>query len=114
MNELAKNLRSLSKRRNVAREKPYRIMIDNEHERVAKKLLRTHKKRFEKVGGKYSDVKITKSDFVICCEQLIKCISNEEVTCKEFKKIYKPHYEKFQKIIKKYKVKLQQKKRKKS
>lgn len=112
--EMKTNLSSLTRKKNLAREKLYNIMHENDHEwLVAKKFLRSYEDQFVKLWEGYKiDTHYIEQEFFICCDQLRHYIYEERRMDIEFKKIYKPYYDKFQKLNKEYnKVKTQQKRK---
>ncbi|PIW32303.1 MAG: hypothetical protein COW27_04615 [Nitrosopumilales archaeon CG15_BIG_FIL_POST_REV_8_21_14_020_37_12] len=94
----------LAEKRNQAREDLYKIMNENEHEwKNALRLLRTHEKQFVELWEAYKmDPNYVQDRFFKCCDRLQLYIYQENVENKKFKKIYKPHYNIFQKLNKKY------------
>jgi len=103
MKELIQNLRSLARTRNLARDALQKVLSENEiGYRVARKTLKNHEGRFIKVWEKYSERYYQNQEFFSCCEQLKKSIIKEQKLDSEFRKIYKPFYDKVQKLSKEY------------
>jgi len=98
------NLRSLSRKRNIAREKLYQIMDENKHEwEFARKLLRSYESQFVELWEAYqTDRHYIEKEFFTCCNNLHHFIYQEQIMDKEFKKIYQPYRTKFQKLNKEY------------
>lgn len=110
------NSASLSRKRNAAREKLYTVMTENEHEwQFARKMLKSYESQFIKLWEAYkTDRNYIEDKFFECCNNLHYFIYQERKMDKEFKKIYKPYYDKFQKLNKEYsQLKNQQRKGKK-
>ena len=105
MNKSNKNsLQSLGRKRNLAREKLYEIMNQNEHEwQYARKVLISCENQFVRLLEAYkTDRNYIEDEFFMCCDQLYHYIFQERKMNEEFKKIYKPYYDKFQKLNKEY------------
>jgi len=110
------NLRLLARKKNLAREELYKIMNENEHEwQIARELLKHSEDQFIILWEAYkTDRNYIENKFFMCCDQLLLSIYEEQRTDKKFKKIYKPYYDKFQKLNKECKLlelELQSKKR---
>lgn len=98
------NLRLLARRKNLAREKLYEIMNQNEHEwQYARRMLISYENQFVGLWEAYkTDPNYIEDKFFTCCDQLYHYIFQERKMDEEFKKIYKPYYDKFQKLNKEY------------
>ena len=100
---IKENLRSLARTRNLAREELQKVLSENEIGwQVARKTLKNHEGRFIKIWEKYSETYYQNQEFFSCCEQLKKSIIKEQELDSEFRKIYKPHYDKVQKLSEEY------------
>ncbi len=109
-----KELRSLARARNLAREALYRVMDENEHEwQLVRKLRKGYDSLFVSLWDKYRiDPKFVEKEFFECCEHLVEFIIEEHRTDSEFRKIYKPFYDNVQKLNKDYnRLKLQKSKK---
>ena len=109
------NLSVLGRKRNLAREKLHTVMSENEHEwQYARKMLISYESQFIGLWEAYkTDRNYIEGDFFTCCDQLCHYIFQERKMNEEFKKIYKPYYDNFQKLNKEYhQMKLQLKRSK--
>jgi len=108
------NFSSLARKKNLAREKLYKVMNENEHEwQVTRKFLKSYEDQFVVLWEAYkTDRNFIEEKFFVCCDQLLHFIYQERKIDKEFKKIYKPYYNNFQKLNKEYnRLKLEQSKK---
>ncbi len=111
------NFQTLSRKRNLAREKLHAVMAENEHEwQFARKMLKSYEQQFINLWEAYkTDSRYIEDKFFECCNNLHHFIYQEQIMEKEFKRIYKPYYDNFQKLNKEYhQLKNQQKEGKKS
>lgn len=98
------NFQTLSIKRNLAREKLYTVMAENEHKwQFARKMLKSYEQQFINLWEAYkTDRNYIEDKFFECCNNLYHFIYQEQIMEKEFKKIYKPYYDHFQKLNKEY------------
>jgi len=101
---IKENLRSLEQTRNLAREELFKVIDENEHEwKHVRKLKKSYEIQFLKIWEKYRvDPKYVEQEFFESCEDLVVFILHEHRTSKEFEKICKPYYKKFEKLSKEY------------
>jgi hypothetical protein len=98
------NLQTITRKRNSAREALYKIMNENEHEwQIARKELKHYETQFVILWEAYAtDRNYIEGKFFWCCGELLRAIYEEKKTDEEFKKIYKPYYDKLQKLNREY------------
>ena len=98
------NLRSLELKRNLAREELYKVMNENEHEwQFTTQLVKGCEDNFVILWEAYkTDPHYIEHEFFPCCDSLVTFIAEERKADREFKKIYKPFYDKVQKLTKEY------------
>ena len=99
-----KKIQSLAVKRNRAREALYKVMNENEYEWIfVRRLKNGCEKSFVTLWDNYQlDSKFVEKEFFECCEKLATLIIEEHKVDTEFKKIYKPYRDKFQKLSKEY------------
>ncbi len=100
----SKQIHALEINRNLAREELYKVMKENEYEwKFATKLVKGCEDNFIKLWEAYkTDPHHIEHEFFMCCNILVDFIAEERRADKEFKKIYKPYYDKVQKLTKEY------------
>jgi len=99
-----KNLQLLARKKNLAREALYKVMNENEHEwQFATKLVKGCEDNFIILWEAYkTDPHYIEHEFFSCCGSLVTFIAEERKADREFKKIYKPYYDKVQKLTEEY------------
>jgi len=99
-----KNLQSLARKRNLAREELQKVLTENEREwKFATKVLRKCEDDFVELWNAYkTDRNYIEHKFFACCESLTRFTAEERRADREFRKTYKPYYDKVQKITKEY------------
>jgi len=97
-------LHSLAKKKFRAREKLYKIMLENGKDwKVTVWYKRATEDTFVQAWNKYQiDPSYMKDSFLESCWNLVELIQEERRANIEFKKIYKPYQEKFQELSKEY------------
>ena len=104
MKNSTKSLRSLELKRNLAREELYKVMNENEYEwKFATQLVKGCEDNFVVLWEAYkTDPHYIEQKFFMCCGSLVTFIAEERKADREFKKIYRPFYDKVQKLTKEY------------
>jgi len=104
MKNSTKSLCSLELKRNLAREELYKVMNENEHEwKFTTQLVKGCEDNFVVLWEAYkTDPHYIEQKFFMCCGSLVTFIAEERKADREFKKIYKPFYDKVQKLTKEY------------
>ena len=99
-----KILRELEINKNLAREKLYQIIDDNESELLlARQMKRTFEKLFVSLWCNYIiDKKFVEKEFLECCEQLTKLIIEEHRVDEEFQQTCEPLLDNFKNLSKEY------------